>query len=110
MAIQQTDYRARTQGDGDTLLRLEHPPVLTLGRNANRSNIWQAMSARKNGVELPRGQPRLETFYLPRQVSCRIFHSRLRGDPSRKERPVPGPGDYVRLLEEALIRPAATSA
>ena len=40
MAIQRQVIGARKQNlIGDTLLLVEHPPVLTLGRNAHRSNI-----------------------------------------------------------------------
>ncbi|MGH9596759.1 MAG: lipoyl protein ligase domain-containing protein, partial [Edaphobacter sp.] len=40
MAIQEQVVVARKQNHiGDTLLLLEHPPVLTLGRNAHRSNV-----------------------------------------------------------------------
>ncbi len=40
LAIQQQVVAARKQNlIGDTLLMLEHPPVLTLGRNAHRSNV-----------------------------------------------------------------------
>ena len=40
LEIQQRVIAARKQGlIGDTLLLLEHPPVLTLGRNASRANI-----------------------------------------------------------------------
>ena len=54
LEIQQRVIAARKQGlIGDTLLLLEHPPVLTLGRNASRANIlvsdeWLA----SHGVEL----------------------------------------------------------
>jgi len=40
LAIQQRVITARKQNlIGDTLLLLEHPPVITLGRNASRTNI-----------------------------------------------------------------------
>ena len=40
LAIQERVIAARKAGTiGDTLLLLEHPPVLTLGRNARRENI-----------------------------------------------------------------------
>jgi len=54
LEIQQRVIAARKQGlIGDTLLLLEHPPVITLGRNASRANIlvsdeWLA----NRGVEL----------------------------------------------------------
>ncbi len=40
LRLQQELVALRTAGRiGNVLLLLEHPPVLTLGRNANRSNI-----------------------------------------------------------------------
>src|ERR1700733_12264794 len=40
LAVQQRVVAARKANQiGDTLLLLEHPPVLTLGRNATRANI-----------------------------------------------------------------------
>ena len=54
MAIQEQVIAARKQDlIGDTLLLLEHPPVLTLGRNAHRSNVLanEELLARR-GVEL----------------------------------------------------------
>ena len=40
LELQQRVVAARKQGlIGDTLLLLEHPPVLTVGRNAHRSNL-----------------------------------------------------------------------
>src|SRR5690348_10495508 len=40
LAVQQRVVEARKAGRiGDTLLLLEHPPVLTLGRNSHRENV-----------------------------------------------------------------------
>ena len=106
LAIQQRVITARKQGlIGDTLLLLEHPPVLTLGRNASRANIlvsdqWLA----SHGVELHeinRGGD--VTYHGPGQlIGYPILD--LRGDLPGKKGPHLGPVDYVRLLEEALIR------
>jgi lipoyl(octanoyl) transferase len=88
------------QSIGNTLVLLEHPPVLTLGRNSNRSNILASdeLLARR-GVEIHeinRGGD--VTYHGPGQlvgypiIDLRSFIPRL------------GAVEYVRLLEEALIR------
>ena len=58
--LQERVVAARKQNlIGDTLLLLEHPPVITLGRNASRSNILAtdeyARLPQRGG---PREQPR----------------------------------------------------
>lgn len=91
----------------DTLVLLEHPPVLTLGRNAKRSNILAGddLLASK-GVEvheINRGGD--VTYHGPGQlVGYAIID--LRGDLPGKKGPHLGPVDFVRLLEEVLIRSA----
>lgn len=91
----------------DTLVLLEHPPVLTLGRNAHRSNILASdeMLASK-GVEvheINRGGD--VTYHGPGQlVGYPIVD--LRGDLPGKKGPHLGPVDFVRLLEDVLIRTA----
>ncbi len=91
----------------DTLVLLEHPPVLTLGRNARRDNILASddlLVARGVEVhEINRGGD--VTYHGPGQlVGYPIVD--LRGDLPGKKGPHLGPVDYVRLLEEVLIRSA----
>jgi lipoyl(octanoyl) transferase len=104
--IQARVVAARKQGFiGDTLLLLEHPPVITLGRNASRANILASDEGlAQRGVELhevDRGGD--VTYHGPGQlVGYPIVD--LRGDLPGKRGPYLGPVDFVRLLEEVLIR------
>jgi lipoyl(octanoyl) transferase len=85
---------------GHTLLLLEHPPVITMGRNAGPKNIVASRdSLAVQGVELfetNRGGD--VTFHGPGQlVGYPIFD--LRGFTERV-----GAVDFVRKIEESLIR------
>jgi len=96
---------------GDVLLLLEHTPVITLGRNAKSNNIIASPELlAKRGVEVfesDRGGD--VTFHGPGQlVGYPIFD--LRNLPSEDEkRKTVGAIEYVRRLEEVLIRTCAES-
>ena len=106
LALQQRLIAARKQGQiDDVLLLLEHPPVLTLGRNSTRENILlsdEELARRGVAVhEINRGGD--VTYHGPGQlVGYPIVD--LRGDLPGKRGPHLGPVDFVRLLEEVLIR------
>ena len=91
------------------LLLLEHTPVITLGRNANRTNILAAPQAlARAGVEVfdcDRGGD--VTYHGPGQlVGYPIFDLRSFLGPDGQPKTI-GAVEYVRRLEEALIRTCA---
>jgi lipoyl(octanoyl) transferase len=104
LKLQQTLVGLRKDGQiTDTLLLLEHPPVITLGRNANRANVLVSDDQlARSGVEIfecDRGGD--VTYHGPGQlVGYPIFD--LRGFTPRI-----GAVDFVRKLEEVLIRTCA---
>jgi lipoyl(octanoyl) transferase len=106
LAAQSRVVEARKAGlIGDTLLLLEHPPVLTLGRNSHRENIIASEELlASRGVELHeinRGGD--VTYHGPGQlVGYPIMD--LRGELPRKRGPHLGPVDFMRMLEEVMIR------
>jgi lipoyl(octanoyl) transferase len=99
--LQRRLVEARYEGRiGNTLVLLEHPPVLTLGRNSSRANILASDEfLAYRGVEIHeinRGGD--VTYHGPGQlVGYPIFDL-------RSFTPRLGAVDYVRKIEEALIR------
>jgi lipoyl(octanoyl) transferase len=87
-------------GDGtlpDTVLFLEHPPVVTLGRRTDEGELHIPAGADVEVVETDRGGK--STFHGPGQLVCYpILDLRRHGKDVKR---------YVRDLEEALIRTAA---
>jgi lipoyl(octanoyl) transferase len=78
----------------DTVLFLEHPPVVTLGRRAAEGELHVPEGAEVEVVETDRGGK--STFHGPGQLVCYpILDLRRHGKDVRR---------YVRDLEEALIR------
>jgi len=111
LRLQQELVELRQQGRiGNVLLLLEHPPVLTLGRNANRANILASTELlARCGVtlhEINRGGD--VTYHGPGQLigypifDLRSLRSSELNSPDHGSRL--GPVDFVRLMEEALIR------
>ena len=94
---------------GDVLLLLEHSPVITLGRNAKTANVIASPELlAQRGVELfecDRGGD--VTFHGPGQiVGYPIFDLRGYAMPDSKRKTL-GAVDFVRRLEEVLIRTCA---
>ncbi len=102
---------------GDVLLLLEHKPVITLGRNAKAANVIASPEVlEQRGVELfecDRGGD--VTFHGPGQiVGYPIFdlrgHARGAADAPSAQRKHLGAVEFVRRLEEVLIRTCADFA
>jgi lipoyl(octanoyl) transferase len=110
MRLQQRLVELRKEGRiGDVLLLLEHTPVITLGRNAKAKNILaSAELLAQRGVEVfecDRGGD--VTFHGPGQiVGYPIFDLRAFATSDGKRKTL-GAIEYVRRLEEVLIRTCA---
>ena len=105
LALQQEMVELRYQGKiENTVLMLEHPPVLTLGRNATRVNILASdeVLARK-GISVHETKRGGEvTYHGPGQlVGYPIFDLRSLTNSTGGRL---GPVDYVRRVEEVMIR------
>src|SRR6266508_4061480 len=78
----------------DTVLLLEHPPVITLGRRTEDGELHVPEGAEVEVVETDRGGK--STYHGPGQLVCYpILDLKRHGKDVKK---------YVRDLEEALIR------
>src|ERR1700687_2268513 len=81
----------------DTVVFLEHPPVVTLGRRADTEELHVPEGAGVDVVETDRGGK--STFHGPGQLVCYpILDLHRHGKDVKK---------YVRDLEEALLRTLA---
>jgi lipoyl(octanoyl) transferase len=78
----------------DTIMLLEHPPVITLGRRADRGELHLPPGVDVDVVETDRGGK--STYHGPGQLVCYpIFDLTRHGEDVKR---------YCRDLEEALIR------
>jgi lipoyl(octanoyl) transferase len=101
-ALQQRIVAARkANAIDDVLLFCEHPHVITLGRNANRSNLLASESVlRQKNVELHSTNRGGDiTYHGPGQI---VGYPILNLDKIKRD-----VGWYVRALEEAMIRTSA---
>jgi lipoyl(octanoyl) transferase len=97
-ALQRSLAGAVSQGAiPDTVLMLEHPPVVTLGRRADEGELHLPEGTDVDVVETNRGGK--STFHGPGQLVCYpIVDLRRHGQDVKQ---------YVRALEEALIATVA---
>jgi lipoyl(octanoyl) transferase len=84
-------------GGLDTVLLLEHPPTVTLGRRTEEGEVHLPTDAEVDVVEVDRGGK--STYHAPGQLVCYpIFDLTRHGQDVKR---------YCRDLEEALIRTLA---
>lgn len=99
--LQEALVEQRARGEiGDTLLFLEHPPVITLGRGAKEEHLrFPRASLNQRGIEVhDTGRGGDVTYHGPGQlVAYPIFDLTSQPDVRR----------YVRNLEEVMIRTVA---
>jgi lipoyl(octanoyl) transferase len=104
LALQQQVSALRQQESiGDVLLLVEHPPVLTLGRNAHRQHVVASdeLLARRGISLFETNRGGDVTYHGPGQlVGYPILHLRSFTPPI-------GIVEYLRKLEEVLIRTCA---
>jgi lipoyl(octanoyl) transferase len=98
LALQHATMAAVAAGEQpDTILLLEHPPTITLGRRTEPGEVHVPDGADVAIVEVDRGGK--STYHAPGQLVCYpIFDLTRHGQDVKK---------YCRDLEEALIRTAA---
>ncbi len=100
---QQVSAQRQQESIGDVLLLVEHPPVLTLGRNAHREHVvaGDELLARRGIALFETNRGGDVTYHGPGQlVGYPILHLRSFTPPL-------GIVDYLRKLEEVLIRACA---
>lgn len=101
LALQQSLHDARKRNEvTDTLLLLEHPHVITLGRAANRANILadEQMRAAKQVELFETGRGGDVTYHGPGQL---VGYPIINLAPDRQD-----VRRYVRDLQEVLVRTA----
>jgi len=96
--LQEVCARRVKEGGEERLLLLEHPPVITLGRNARREDVlFDVETLRARGVSVaPTDRGGQVTYHGPGQL---VGYPILNLSPDRRD-----VGRYLRDLEEVLIR------